>query len=283
LCFTKLDELEVRWVEVGVGGGCDAGQAFEKSWGGSVEVLIGDAEDASLTDGLEMVPISLSYDAVEGDAISCTAPGEEENVGIGGGNFFWRGVGAGDAEVTATGDFDQLGDPVLGVDERLAPLFAVDSWSVSAVAAPAGGCHGGLHLRDESFGCGLGVDDGGDEADVLVNVGQIVRGEGEDGEARFEDRGKGLHTVRDAGEDEIGLRGEDLFGVGCPAVVEDVWALFRQLGESFQAVFGAGAEVVEAVEGREGDGDRGLEGGYAHVLFECMAREEGIPLVFVEG
>jgi hypothetical protein len=171
LCFTKLDEFEVRWVKVGVGGGGDAGQAFEKSWGGSVEVLVGDAEDASLADGFEMVPISLSDDAVKGDAIPCTAPGEEENVGIGGGYFFWRSVGAGDAEVTATGGFDQLGDPMLGVDERLAPLFAVDSWSVSAFAAPACGRDGELHLRDEGFGCGLRVDDGGDEADVLVNVG----------------------------------------------------------------------------------------------------------------
>ena len=161
----------MRRVKVGVGGGGDAGQAFEKSWGGSVQVLVGDTEDASLADGLEMAPISLSDDTVEGDAIPCTAPGKKENVGIGGGYFFWRGVGAGDAEVTATGDFDQLGDPVLGVDERLAPLFAVDSWSVSAFAAPAGGCDGGLHPRDEGFGCGLRVYDGGDEANVLVDVG----------------------------------------------------------------------------------------------------------------
>ena len=160
----------VRWVDVGVGGGCNAGQAFEKSWGRSVEVLVGDAKDASLADGLEMVPISLSDDAVEGDAIPCTAPGKEENVGIGRGYLFRRGVGAGDAEVAATGGFDQLGDPVLGVDERLAPLFAVDDWSVSAFAAAACGCDGGLHLRDEGFGCELRVDDGGDKADVFVDV-----------------------------------------------------------------------------------------------------------------
>jgi len=91
-----------------------------------------------------------------------------------------------------------------------------------------------------------------------------MRGQGEDGEAGFEDCGEGLHAVGDAGDDEVGMGGEDLVGVGGPAVVEDMGFLGSQLGESFEAVASAGAEVVETVDRGEGDRDRGLKGGYAH-------------------
>ncbi len=38
-------------MEVGVGGGGDAGQAFEEGVGWGVEKLVGDAEDPALADG----------------------------------------------------------------------------------------------------------------------------------------------------------------------------------------------------------------------------------------
>lgn len=151
------------------------------------------------------------------------------------------------------------------MDEGFAPLFTVDDGGFGAASGTlAGGCYGGLHLGDEGFGFGLGVDVGGDEADVFIDVGYRVWGEGEDGQAGFEDCGEGFHAVGDAGNDQVGLCGEDLFGVGGPAVVEDVRIFRCQPGESFEAVFCAGAESVEAVEGGEGDRNRGLEGGDTH-------------------
>ncbi len=45
-----------------------------------------------------------------------------------------------------------------------------------------------------------------------------------------------------------------------------------ELGEGFEAISGAGAEVVEAAEGGEGEGDGGLKGGDAH--FGTGYREE---------
>ena len=80
---------------------------------------------------------------------------------------------------------------------------------------------GGLHLVDELFGGGGGVDYGGDEANVFVDVGEVVRGEGEDGQAGFEDGREGFHAVGHAGYDEIGVGGADLFGACSPTVVED--------------------------------------------------------------
>jgi len=139
----------VGWVEGGVGGGRDAGEAFEEGVGRSVEVLVGDAEDSAVADGFEGVPVALLDEAFEGDAIPCSAPGEKEDVGVGGGYVFGGGMGAGCAEVMASGGFDQFGHPGLGVDEGLAPLFAVDHWSAGAGGtAVAGGCDGGLHAGD---------------------------------------------------------------------------------------------------------------------------------------
>jgi len=59
------------------------------------------------------------------------------------------------------------------VDEGLAPFFAVDDGGVGAgCAAVARGFDGGLHFCDEGVGFWLRVDDGGDEADVFVDVGE---------------------------------------------------------------------------------------------------------------
>ena len=77
-----------------MGGRGDAGQALQERVRGGVEELIGDAEDPALSDGPERLPIALSDDAFEGDAIPCSAPGEEEYVGTGFGYCFRGGVGA---------------------------------------------------------------------------------------------------------------------------------------------------------------------------------------------
>jgi hypothetical protein len=74
--------------------------------GGGVEVLVRDAEDSALADGFEGLPVALGDDAIQGDAIPCSAPGEEEDVGVGGGDVFWCRVGARCAEILASGGFD---------------------------------------------------------------------------------------------------------------------------------------------------------------------------------
>ena len=78
-----------------VGCGGDTSEAFEEGGCGGVEVLVGDAEDSVLADGFEGLPVALGDDALEGDAIPCSAPGEEEDVGVGSGYVFCGGVSAG--------------------------------------------------------------------------------------------------------------------------------------------------------------------------------------------
>jgi len=113
-------------MEFGVDGGGDRGLTFEQGRGGSIQVFIGNAVDAGVTDGAKTLPISLSDDAVERNAVAGAAPSEEQNVGIGCSHYFGRGVRAGCAQESAAGGFNQLSYPVLRVDQRLAPFFAIN-------------------------------------------------------------------------------------------------------------------------------------------------------------
>ena len=60
------------------------------------------------------------------------------------------------------------------------------------------------------------------------------------------------------------MGGEDLGGVRGPGVVEDLQVAGGEGWQCFDAVFGAGAELVEFIECGKGEGDGGLQGGYAH-------------------
>ena len=95
----------MRWVEVGVGGRGDAGETLQECVGRGVEELVGDAEDSAFADGPEGLPVALGDDAIEGDAIPCSAPTEEEDVGVGVGDGFCGGVSARFTEVFASGGF----------------------------------------------------------------------------------------------------------------------------------------------------------------------------------
>ncbi len=53
-----------------------------------------------------MMPVALFDDSGEWDAVPCSAPCEEENVGVGGGDCFEGGVGSGFTEVMPASGFD---------------------------------------------------------------------------------------------------------------------------------------------------------------------------------
>jgi len=137
-----------------VQGSGDRGQAFKQVEGWGVEELIRDAEDAAVADGTEMLPVALCDDAVKRDTVSGAAPCEEKDVRVKGGDGLWRSVDAGSADETAVGGGDELSDPGLGMDERLAPFFAVDGLRWRVVGEGAGLGEGGLKRVDEDFGLG---------------------------------------------------------------------------------------------------------------------------------
>ena len=110
--------------------GGKAGKALEDGVGGGVEELIGNAIDAAVCDGAQGLPAALLDHASQGDTISGAAPGEDEDIRVSGGNGFRRRGFAGVADEFAASSFDKFLDPGLRMDQRLAPLFAINAGMV---------------------------------------------------------------------------------------------------------------------------------------------------------
>ena len=73
----ELDGVWVGWEEGGMEYVGDSCETFEEGRGRGIEELVGDAVDLAVADGAEVVPVALGDDAVEGDTVPCSAPGEE--------------------------------------------------------------------------------------------------------------------------------------------------------------------------------------------------------------
>ena len=121
----------------------------------------------------------------------------------------------------------------------------------------------------------------GDEAGVVEDVCEGVGGEGEGGEARFQDRGERCGGVRDRGDDQVWARGDEIgergrMAVKGPGIGDDGDVCGGELGEGFDTVFCDGAEGIQLPETCKGERDAGLEAGNAHLWFrEGWCREEG--------
>ena len=113
------------------GGKC--AQAKQDAGCGAIEPLVCNAEDPALARSAQMLPAAPLNDALERHAITRAAPAEDHRVGIGSSDGFRSGLLCGVAKELSAGGFDQLCDPGLRVDERLAPLLAIDNgpWSVT--------------------------------------------------------------------------------------------------------------------------------------------------------
>ena len=100
-------------------------QAEEQRWGGSVKPLVCNAEDTAIAHSAEIVPATLCDHALKRDAVAGAAPGEDQEIGIGGRNCFGCGLLCGLANKLPTGGVNQFCNPWLRMDERLAPFFAI--------------------------------------------------------------------------------------------------------------------------------------------------------------
>jgi hypothetical protein len=113
------------------GGKC--AQAKQDAGRGAVEPFVCNAKDAALPHSAQVLPAAPFNDTLERHAITRAAPAEDHRVGIGSSDGLRSGLLGGGAEELSAGSFDQLCDPGLRMDERLAPLFAIDdgAWSVT--------------------------------------------------------------------------------------------------------------------------------------------------------
>lgn len=163
----------------------NTGEALDQVEGGCVEELVGNAEDAACAHGAQVLPVALYDHAVKGDAISGSAPGEEDNIRIGQGDCIGSGLRARLADKASVGCCDQFGDPGLRGNERLPPLFAVNGLRLKRGADV--GClqDEGLELFDECFSKGKGVYLAGDKPGVKVDVSKGVWRQRKHGDPRL--------------------------------------------------------------------------------------------------
>ena len=82
----------MRWMNRRVSCGRYAGEAFDHRGGRRIEVLVGNAVNATFANGAEGLPVALRDYAVKRHTVTSAAPGEEEDVWAGCGNFFRRGA-----------------------------------------------------------------------------------------------------------------------------------------------------------------------------------------------
>jgi hypothetical protein len=240
------------------------GKAFEQRVGRSVEVLVGDTEDLTIADGAEILPAALLDDTGQGNAVTCAAPGEDKDVWVGCSDGFCCSVSSRSTDERAPGCRDEFGDPGLGLDEGLAPLFAIDGEPRERFRAGSRFFERFVEVLDEDFGFRFCVSEGGKKANVGQDGGYVAGCEHQDGDRRLEDGGKRLHTVGNGRDNEIRVGGGDLGCVGGPGVVQDGEIAVGEFREGVKAVFGDGAEMVGASEGVESEGDGRLKRGDAH-------------------
>src|SRR4051794_40115850 len=105
---------------------CQRMQAMDKGGCGCIEEFVSEAVNAAAVSGGGVLPMAVADDLLEGDAVSGTAPGGDDDLGVFFGDLFGCGLLAWGTEEGASGGFDEFDDPELRVDEGLAPFFAVN-------------------------------------------------------------------------------------------------------------------------------------------------------------
>src|ERR1700730_10322401 len=96
-------------------------ESLKKRGSGSVEKFVADAEDAPSAGSSGLLPAAIGDDFFQRNAVSCTAPRGNDDVGIQSRNFFGRDLLAGDALEASASSFHQLCNPRLRSDQRFPP------------------------------------------------------------------------------------------------------------------------------------------------------------------
>src|SRR5205085_5457036 len=102
-------------------------QAAEKSGSRRVEIFVANAVDAAVSYGRYAFPVAAAGDLLQRNAVASSAPGGNDDIGIGRSDLLERNLRTGSSNEFTSSSFDQLFDPELRGNQRLAPFFAEDS------------------------------------------------------------------------------------------------------------------------------------------------------------
>ena len=220
-------------------------EPLQQVGGRSIQKLIRYAEDAASLRRPQRLPLPLFDHTSERNPIAGPAPGKDQHVRIKGGHRCSIGCRTGCAQKAATGGGNQLCHPGLRVDERLAPLFTVNRRWLRGAGGALRGRKRGEHFVDHRFGSIGNVENGAEKPDVVIDVGQGMRGQGEYRHSGFQDLGQGFEPVGNGSQDQVGRSGEDLLRGRRPRVRDHFQITSAQSRHGHKAVTGAGNERVE--------------------------------------
>src|SRR5437588_1613690 len=114
--------------QLGMQGERERIQTAQQRWSRRVEVLIRNAIDTGIARTSSSMPVAVLYNFLQGHAVTRSAPGSDEDLRIHAGDFVGRNLLSRRSEKFATCGLNQLRNPGLGGNQRLAPLFAKHRW-----------------------------------------------------------------------------------------------------------------------------------------------------------
>src|SRR5260370_25969554 len=113
--------------QLGMDGKSQRVEAAQERGSRRVEIFVADAVDAGRAHGASALPIPVGDDFFQRHAVARSAPGSDQDIGLQAQHFFGGNLTPRSAQKLTPGGLDQLRNPGLGRDQRLAPLLAENS------------------------------------------------------------------------------------------------------------------------------------------------------------
>jgi hypothetical protein len=160
-----------------------------------VQEFVIDAVNTPLARRCRFLPSASGDNLLQRHPISRSAPGRDHNVRIKRCNFLVANMGVGTGDELASSRFCQLCDPFLRRNNRFPPLFAEDFKTWKSGRFRPYFLDPRLHGRDQPLAALVLPNHTGDHRNVFVDVGQILRREGEKRHACLQDLAHRLFLV----------------------------------------------------------------------------------------
>src|SRR6476646_8226332 len=178
-------------------------QAAEKRGGRRVEIFVANAVDAAASYGRYVFPVAAAGDLFQRNAVAGSAPGGNDDIRIGRSDLLERNLRAGSSNEFTSSGFDQLFDPELRGNQRLAPFFAESSrlWQICRALADRFDLF--LHIANQFVAFAGRVHNSSNDGDIRINIGEFFRRQRQERRIRLQNLNYRFLLIRDRSNHEI--------------------------------------------------------------------------------
>ena len=221
---------------------------------GSVQKFVGNAVNLRLPDRGSLRPSALAHDFCERHALTGSAPGRNDDLGIQSNYFFGGNLPARRAQKFAARCLYQFRHPALRCDDRLTPLFAEHAFSAQRAHLYPYALNLSLHPGND---LGTSVARSGasrNHGDVGVNVIESARSKPQKSHAGFQNLRDRRLLIGNSCDHEIRLRCENLGGLRGPRIGDDEKLAGVELGHDLSAVLRARDHPLQRIHASQDSG-----------------------------